>query len=265
MTIRQTFDSLKRQNESALVVYVMAGYPSLEHSMNLIQQCCVNGADLIEIGIPFSDPIADGPTIQHAGTEALRRGVTLRDVLHAVEKIRTDKPLILMSYLNPLLSYGTDRLFEGMNRAGFSGLIVPDLPVEESADWVPSAIKNDIDTIFLVTPISGTERIRRIASLSKGFLYCVSLAGTTGSRPELSADLGKFLSDVRGVTGSLGTTGLPVVVGFGISTPAQIRILNNQADGVVVGSRIIEAIRKGEDVPSLVRELKHATKKESEQ
>lgn len=260
MSIRQKFDQLKQKNETALIAYAMAGYPDLTGSMRLVQDLCDSGADMVEIGFPFSDPIADGSTLQYAATEALRRGITLQDVFESTRKIRTDKPLILMSYLNPLLAIGADTLFSEMKNACFSGLIIPDLPAEESEPWSLSASGKGIDLILLVTPVSGPERIKQIALKSRGFLYCVSVTGTTGARSELPSNLPGFLASVRQAADSQNSKVLPIAVGFGISKPDQIRLLRNQADGVIVASRIIDAVRKGEDVGVLVSELKEATK-----
>jgi tryptophan synthase alpha chain len=259
MNILEAFERSKGRNECALVAYAMAGYPDLEQSMRLVQDLSDCGADLIEIGFPFSDPVADGPTLQNAGTEALRRGVTLDRLFEAARGLRTDKPLILMSYLNPLLAAGEAGLLAGMKKAGFRGLVIPDLPVEECESWSSAAREYGIDLILLATPVSGPGRLRTIISRSRGFLYCVSLAGTTGARTSLPEDLSAFLSSVRRETARDGKPGLPIAVGFGISTPEHIRMLRDQADGVIVASRIIDAVGKGEDVKGLVTGLKKAT------
>ncbi len=253
MTIEQTFDSLKAKNQAALVVYGMAGYPSMEKSMECFQAMDDGGADMIEIGVPFSDPVADGPAIQNAGTEALRQGTNLAGLFKAVRALGTEKPRIMMSSINPLMAFGAKRLFRNMSETGFSGLIVPDLPVEESDSWREEAERNAIAMIFLATPVSPPKRLRLIASRCGGFVYCVSLTGTTGVREGVPSGLREFLERLRRITDK------PLAVGFGISTPGQVRRIACMADGVIVGSRLVEAVGKGEDVGALVRELKKAT------
>ena len=254
MNIREQFDHLKSKNEMALIVYHTAGFPSLNGSMQHIKLFEENGADLIEIGIPFSDPIADGPTIQHASQIALQNGTTLKKIIASVAKIDVKIPLVIMSYLNPLLAYGSEKLFQDMSRAGLSGIIIPDLPVEESEEWISLSKLYGIDLIFLVAPTTSDERIRLITERSEGFVYCVSLTGTTGARDGLAPGLFKFVEKVKNVADK------PVAVGFGFSTPDHIRILQHRVDGVIVGSRIVDAIAKGEDVAGLIRALKSATK-----
>ena len=255
MTICQTFEALKRRNEAALIAYTMAGFPTLDRSMECVEALCAGGADLVEIGVPFSDPIADGPAIQHAGIQALKNGVHLRAIIESARSLRTDKPLLLMSYLNPLLAYGTTRAVNDMKQAGFSGLIVPDLPVDEAEFLRNDAEQTGLDMVFLATPVTDDSRLRLIADRSQGFLYCVSLTGTTGMRDGIDDGLPAFLTRVRSATDK------PVAVGFGVSTPQQVRQLSVLADGVIVGSRIVEAVRKEEDLEALVGELKKATKR----
>ncbi|MBN1781339.1 tryptophan synthase subunit alpha [bacterium] len=257
MSIRETFDRLKSGNEMALIAYLTGGFPSLEASMELIRTLSANGADIIEIGIPFSDPIADGPTIQASSQAALEKGVSLPQILEAVSRIQTDTPLVAMSYLNPLLAYGRERLLQDMKAAGFSGLIVPDLPLEEAekgrgteSGWKTEAIKHGIDLIFLVTPTTSEDRLRRLVDATEGFVYCVSLTGITGERSDLPPHLSEFLGKVKSLTDK------PAAVGFGISTPAHVRQLKTMADAVIVGSRIVKAVSEGEDLGSLIRALK---------
>lgn len=238
----------------ALIPYVTAGFPSLSKSMEHLSVLAGHGADILEVGYPFSDPIADGSTIQFASETALRNGVTLSDTLAALRDLRVKQPIVLMSYLNPLLAHGADRLFETLPESGVSGLVVPDLPIEEADDWLSRARSAGVNLICLVAPTSPDERIRAIVRQCSGFLYCVSLTGTTGVRASLPPSIGDLLARVRRLTE------MPVAVGFGISTPEHIRALRGMADGVVVGSRIIEAIRRGEDLPGLVNTLKEATR-----
>ncbi len=255
MTIQDIFRKLKDRNEAALIVYLTAGFPDLLNFMDHIQILVREGADMIEIGLPFSDPIADGPTIQYASQVALKDGINLHKLLGAIQEIDLSIPLILMSYLNPLLAYGVKKLFKDLKQAGFSGLIVPDLPVEEAGEWIVLRKETGINLIFLVAPTSSEKRIRQIAEMSSGFIYCVTTLGTTGARYRLPPGLPDFMRKIRRLTD------MPLAAGFGISTDEQIRKLCDHADGVIVGSRIIEAIRKGENLERLIRQFKDATRK----
>ena len=211
----------------------------------------------MELGVPFCDPIADGPTIQAASQAALESGARLPDILDAVRPLELPVPVSLMSYLNPLLAFGRERLLDSMAECGIAGLIVPDLPVEEAETWVAATARRGVDLTLLVAPTSTPDRIRRIAELSQGFLYYVSVTGVTGAREALPHDLFDSLRTLRELTDK------PVAVGFGLSSAAQIASLRGRADGAVVGSRIVEAIRRGEDLPTLIRELKQATRSTS--
>ncbi len=255
MRIRETFDILNQAGEMLFIPYITAGYPSLEESINIFRMLCEYGADIIEIGVPFSDPIADGPTIQYSSQIALQNGVTLKKLMGRLRDVKIDKPLILMSYLNPLLAYGKENLYRDMKEIGLSGIIVPDMPAEESDEWLSLSKAYDIDIIFLVAPTSSDERIRFIAERSCGFIYCVSITGTTGMRDELPGGLLRFIRKIKKLTD------VPVAVGFGISTPEQILTLKGEIDGVIVGSRIIEAIRRGENLKEIVAKLKSTTRR----
>lgn len=254
MKIEEKFDSLKQRGEAALVVYYTAGFPTMEESMENVCLLAEHGADLIEIGVPFSDPIADGPTIQTASQVALENGVNLKSILLEIRKIKVKTPLVLMSYLNPLLAYGQEKLFEDSRAADISGFIVPDLPVEEANDWIIHSREWDIDLTFLLAPTSSDDRIRLVAKHSRGFIYCVSVTGTTGMRKGLSPGLFGFVQRIKRITDK------PVAVGFGISTPEQIIALRETVDGVIVGSRIIEAVKQREDLRVIIGEFKAATK-----
>lgn len=254
MTISDVFEKARAKGEFAFLCYLTAGFPTLTESMRHIATAAASGADIIEVGIPFSDPIADGPTIQHASHVALRSGVTLRTTLVALRELRLETPLIIMSYLNPLLAYGRDALLRDMFGAKVTGLIIPDLPAEESDDWRAAVRHAGVGLIQLAAPTSTDERLTLIGDRSDGFVYAVSVAGITGSRRTLSDGLGAFLERVRK------SARKPVAVGFGISTVEQIRSLRETADGVIVGSRLIECIRENGDLGATVRELKAATR-----
>lgn len=255
---RQTFEGLRLGGEAALIPYLTAGYPTLPAFVDTLHLVAESGADIIEIGIPFCDPIADGPIIQHASQVALAGGARLPAILDALGQAHRERParqpLVLMSYLNPLLAFGRDRFLKAMIRCGASGLIVVDLPVEESDEWRGAAQAHAVDLVFLAAPTSTPDRLRTIAARSSGFVYAVSRTGTTGVRGELDPSLPAFLHALRA------ECALPIAVGFGISTPDHVRALRGLADGVVVGSRMIQAIRDHEDVAGLVRSLKEATR-----
>ena len=239
--IGERFDQLLRTGSKALIPYITAGDPSLEMTRRLVMAMEQGGADIIELGVPFSDPLADGTTIQQASQRALQQGVDLSAILKLAERIRAQSsiPLALMSYYNPIHRYGLERFAEHAAGAGVDGVIVPDLPPDEAeADrFLRYARPRDLDLIFLVTPGSTDERIGLVSDRVSGFLYCVSLTGVTGARRRISAGLETFLERVRKRTDK------PLAVGFGISTPAQAREIAPSADGIIVGSAIVDIIQ----------------------
>ncbi|HAM40319.1 MAG TPA: tryptophan synthase subunit alpha [Candidatus Omnitrophica bacterium] len=245
LKIREVFARLRQTHRKALIPFVMAGDPSLPATAQLIQALAGVGADCVEVGIPFSDPLADGPTIQRASSRALGTGVTPAAVLKMIARIkrRVAVPLILLSYWNPVVHYGSRRaacdpapFLRDAARCGVSGLIVPDLPPDEADGLHDLGRRHGIATIFLAAPTSPAYRLRRIARASEGFIYYVSLTGTTGARRQLPPD---WLHGVREL--KLLTT-KPVCVGFGISTPAHARAVGRVADGVIVGSALLNAL-----------------------
>jgi len=233
---------LRSRRRKALVAYLTAGYPDVETSLELILAAARSGCDAIEIGIPFSDPIADGPVIQAASTQALAGGMTVAGAmaLAARAAARTDVPLLFMTYVNPILAYGIDRFAEDAARAGVSGAIVPDVPYEESAEIRAALEARGLAMIDLVARTSSTTRVRAIASEARGFLYLVSLTGVTGARAPLDADLEGFVSRVRPVTE------VPLYVGFGIANAAEAAAAARVADGVIIGSRLLALAGAGE-------------------
>ncbi len=224
----------------AFIPYITAGDPSLEVTRDLVLAMSAAGADIIELGVPFSDPIADGPVIQRATERALNHGVTLAKVLQLVREIRKQSqvPLMLFSYFNPLLNYGLERLAKDAVDAGVDGVLASDLTVEESEPYRSAMSRAGLNTVFLAAPTSSSERLTTIAKASTGFLYAVSRTGVTGERQELAADLKEFLATLRH------HTKLPIAVGFGISTPEQVRAVWQEADGAVVGSAIVKEIER---------------------
>jgi tryptophan synthase alpha chain len=243
--ITQAFQQAKQQGRGVLIPYLMCGYPSAEQSIRLVVAAAESGADIIELGMPFSDPLADGPTIQHAGHLALERGMSMKGCIQIAGQVsaQTSVPLILMGYYNPLLAYGLERFCADARANGVCGMIVPDLPPEEAAPLREAARQNGLALIFLIPPTTPEDRIESITAMVAhepgAFIYCVSLSGTTGSRKELPPHLRRFIERVHKYTQP---EGLPIAVGFGLSTPAHIREVTSFADGAVVGSALVNLI-----------------------
>ncbi|HEC99983.1 MAG TPA: tryptophan synthase subunit alpha [Proteobacteria bacterium] len=246
--IAEIFAGRKKIKKAALIPFLTAGDPSLAHTAELVLEMERQGADLIELGVPFSDPLADGPTIQAASQRALTQGVRLEDVIGLVRNLRskTRIPLVLMTYYNPVLQYGLKRTARKAAQAGVDGFIIPDLPPEEAEEWKREADKAGLDTIFLLAPTSDLDRIKKVVSLSRGFIYYVSVTGITGARKELPSDLLAKLKSIKK------HTAVPVSVGFGISTPEQVAMLAPHADGIIVGSAIVNLIARHAEDPQLV-------------
>ena len=238
--IDKVFKKLDEKKEKALIPYVSCGDPSLEFTEKLVLALAESGADMVELGVPYSDPVADGPVIQRASSRALAGGVTLEKIFSLAKSLRerTQIPLIMMTYYNPVYVIGVDRFVEQAVLSGIDGLIIPDLPLEEVLCLKKAADANDVNLIFLVAPTSTSERIKNIATLSRGFIYCVSIAGVTGTRQTTSSGLDNFLNRVRQ------HTELPLCVGFGISGPETARKSAQYSDGVIVGSSLIEKIEE---------------------
>lgn len=239
--INQTFADLRAQKRAALMPYFTLGFPNPAASVDVIEALAKAGADLIELGVPFSDPLADGPTIQHSTQIALDQGMTVRLSFELVRQIRArgvQQPLLLMGYINPLLAYGIERYVAEACSSGADGLIVPDLPMEEASALEAACRASGLALVYLVSPASTPERIAALAARTSGFLYLVSLTGVTGARDALSAGLGDFIDHVRPVART------PLAVGFGISTPQQAQAVANMADGVIIGSALVSAVIK---------------------
>jgi len=246
--IREAFEALRREGRRGFVPYITAGDPDLETTRALIVELARAGATLIELGVPFSDPVADGPTIQRASERALRHGFGLADVLQTLAEARaeTGVPVILFSYFNPLLQFGVERLGEEARRAGADGVLATDLVPEESADFNAALARHGLDQIFLVAPTTSDARLQLIAERASGFIYAVSRAGVTGARESLSAEAERLVARVRRVSD------LPVAVGFGISTREQVADTWRYADAAVVGSALVAEIEKHAGQPDLV-------------
>ena len=245
--LSRRFDLLRQQGERALITYVMAGDPSPEATVEIVKALDAAGADAVELGIPFSDPLADGPLIQEAGLRALKQGMTVARTLHLIGSIRQtcQIPIIVMTYFNPVLHYGLERFATDAASFGADAVIQTDLIPEEAGDWVRIARNVGLDTVFLVAPTSTDARIEAAASLSTGFIYCVSRTGVTGARDKLPTELGDLIRRVKRLTP------IPVCVGFGISTPEHVRQVVQDADGAVVGSALVKLIAEHRDDPTL--------------
>jgi tryptophan synthase alpha chain len=237
--ISSAFDAARREGRPAFMPYYTLGFPTQSASVQIVSAIARSGADLIELGISFSDPLADGPTIQHSTQVALQQGMSVQRCLEMVAQLHAgglSQPLLLMGYYNPILSYGVARFVAEAAQAGADGLIVPDLPPEEAGELENHCRACQLALVFLVAPTSTPERLSLVAARSTGFLYLVSLTGVTGARDRISSGLEEFIARVRLATS------LPLAVGFGISTPEQAGLVGRLADGVIVGSALIHAV-----------------------
>lgn len=238
--ISRCFENLRRNQECALIPFITAGDPNLETTAKALQVLDSSGADMIELGVPYSDPLADGPVIQAAATRALERGTTLEQVLAMLKGISLRSPIILFTYYNPILHRGIDKFLGQIKDAGVAGLVVPDLPLEESAGLIKPAAEMGIDLTLLVAPTSSPERIEAIARASQGFIYLVSVTGVTGMRSQMQTRVGDLLQQIRNVTDK------PIGVGFGISDPEQARQVKAWgADAAIVGSAMVKRLAEG--------------------
>jgi len=247
--IKNTFNRLKKKGETALIPYIMAGDPDLATTKTLILGMEKAGCDIIELGAPFSDPLADGPTIQKAAIRSLRNNTNIADVLGLVADIRINSkiPLILMTYYNLIFHYGEERFVRDAVASGLDGIILPDLPPEEAGILIQLAKKAGLDTIFLLAPTSTEDRIKLVCKVSQGFVYYVSLTGVTGARGAVQSSIEASLKKIKTATDK------PVAVGFGISTPAQAaQIAHWGADGIIVGSALVKVIEENFGMPEQV-------------
>jgi tryptophan synthase alpha chain len=261
--IAEQFRKLAKSGELGIVAYVTAGDPSLDASETIVLAAAEAGADVIELGVPFSDPVADGPTIQRASERALRSGTTLAGVIELVRRVRahTQVPLILFSYFNPILQMGLEKFAEAASTAGADGVLATDLTPEEAGDYRAAMHARGLDTIFLGAPTSTDARLALISSVSTGFLYLISRTGVTGAREALPEDLPALVRRARRFTK------LPIAVGFGISLPTHVTVLGGIADAAVVGSALVAEIEKASSpeaaataVANLIRLLKQAAR-----
>jgi len=245
-----------QRDHKALIPYVTVGYPTIEATLKVVPLLAKSGADIVELGIPFSDPLADGVTIQKSSFQALQQGISPRSCIDIAKQLRAkvDIPLVFMTYYNPVFHYGLEQFCTACVGAGIDGLIIPDLPPQEGADLEAVTKKQDLDLIYLLAPTSNEERIKLVGQRSRGFIYLVSVTGVTGARDKLPADLEAFVSRVKE------SVAQPLCVGFGISTPAQAKRVALLADGVIVGSRIIQLMESSDlqQVGEFIKGLRQA-------
>ena len=249
--IEKKFKELNKANKKAFIAFITAGYPSLATTEKLILEFAKKGVDIIELGVPFSDPLADGPVIQESSQVALKKNTHLVDILKLVRKARkaTDIPICLMSYYNPIFCFGEENFVKRAKASGVDGVIIPDLPPEEASSFIKSANKSGLDIICFLSPTSTKERIRFISKISKGFIYYVSLTGVTGARKNLPSDLINKVREIKKHTPK------PVCVGFGVSKDFQVKQIYKFADGVIVGSAIVKKIKENIGKPDLVKKI----------
>ncbi len=249
--IAQQFAALRKTSEMGLVAYLTAGDPSLDATEKFVLALAEAGADVIELGVPFSDPVADGPVIQRASERALRSGTTLTGVLSLVRSLRakTQVPLVLFSYFNPVLQMGLEKFGDAAKAAGADGVLITDLTPEEAVDYRAAISSRGLDTIFLAAPTSTDERLALIAKATTGFLYVISRTGVTGAKDQLADELPALARRVRRFTG------LPIAIGFGISLPGHVSLLGGLADAAVVGSALVEEIERAESVDAAAASL----------
>jgi tryptophan synthase alpha chain len=252
--------SVFQSDHTALITYITVGYPSIEATLKVVPLLADSGCDIVELGIPFSDPLSDGVTIQKASFYALKNGITTKLCLEISKELsqKVKIPLVFMTYFNPVSCYGLEKFCSACSRSGINGLIIPDLPPDESSQLEAISRRQGLDLIYLLAPTSTEDRIRLVAERSSGFIYLVSVTGVTGTRDSLPPDLDKFVTKVRKVATQ------PLCVGFGISTPEQASQLAKIVDGVIVGSRVIQLMEIDDDFTSVVnfvKGLRHALDK----
>ncbi|MGJ7921517.1 tryptophan synthase subunit alpha [Neobacillus sp. LXY-4] len=252
--IEQSFGTLKEKKEKAFVPYIMAGDGGLDvlaDRLKFLEKC---GASAVEVGIPFSDPVADGPTIQRAGLRALEHGTTLKNVLDTIAAVRSQLqiPIIIMTYMNPIIAFGIQNFAEQAQQSGIDGCIIPDLPIEEEEIIEPQLEKLGIELIRLVTLTSSVERLEAISAKGKGYVYAVTVTGITGARNGFDENLGEFLQKVKSISS------IPVLAGFGISTPEHVKEVSQYCDGVIVGSKIVDLFEQNklDEIEALIKSAK---------
>ncbi len=255
--LKEKTHNLNKLNKKAFVAYLTAGYPTLKMTEKLVLLIEKNGADIIELGMPFSDPIADGPTIQYSSSEALKQGMTMNKFFNLIQKLRkkTQIPLVMMGYYNPIFQYGIKKFAKKAAKIGLDGVIIPDLPPEESKSLTLVLKEAGISQIFLISPVTDLDRIKMISRVSSGFIYYVCVTGVTGARNNIPAGYAQQVRKIKEVTKT------PVYVGFGISTPSQVKSITRCADGVIIGSALIKIIQQSKNENNLFKEISSYTLK----
>jgi len=263
--IKNKFSELKKKKEKALIAYIMVGYPNEKTTISAIKGLVKGGADIIELGFPFSDPIADGPVIQNASTISINKGTKIDIFFQILKKIRkeTDIPLVFMTYTNILYRKGFDQFMQKAKSFGIDGFILPDMSIEESESYLKAAKKNKLDTIFLISPNTSTERIKKILKATSGFLYLVSMYGTTGMRTKIQ----KYTIDAIRKTNKIVNNQIPIGIGFGVNTPQEAKkFLTLGVDAVIIGSAFLRLIEKTpfskieSKIATFTKSLKNTTK-----
>lgn len=246
-SLKETFTKAKSENRAVLIAYLPAGFPSLDGSIQIINEMFKNGVDVIEVGVPYSDPLMDGPVIQEAVDIALNHKTGIKEVMHVVKKVSgNNKPVLTMSYWSPIEKWGINKYVEEFKNSGGNGVITPDLPPDESNEWIDETDKQHVDRIFVVAPSTSEERLKLVSSKVTGFVYAASLMGVTGTRNQISQSAETLVTRLRKVTD------LPVAVGLGVSTPEQAKQVAKYADGVIVGSAFIKLILQTKDLSKSV-------------
>jgi tryptophan synthase alpha chain len=255
--ISKSFREILRKNSKAFIPYIMAGDPNIQRTMEVLRILEDCGADIVELGVPFTDPVADGPAIQKAAKRALVKGVTLQSVIDLVGKLResTQIPIILMTYYNPVFKFGEEQFVHEASAAGVDGIIVPDLPPDEALSLISLSKRTSLDTIFLLAPTSTEDRIKKVSKASSGFIYYVSITGITGAKLSMDSPIESHISSIRKVSNK------PIAVGFGISTPEEASTVSRFADGVIVGSSIVMKVEdSNEDLRKYIISLRKRIK-----
>jgi len=246
-SLKETFTKAKSENRAVLIAYLPAGFPSLDGSIQIINEMFKNGVDVIEVGVPYSDPLMDGPVIQEAVDIALNHKTGIKEVMHVVKKVsENNKPVLTMSYWSPIEKWGIKKYVEEFKNSGGNGVITPDLPPDESDEWIDETDKQHVDRVFVVAPSTSEERLKLVSSKVTGFVYAASLMGVTGTRNQISQSAETLVTRLRKVTD------LPVAVGLGVSTPEQAKQVAKYADGVIVGSAFIKLILQTKDLSKSV-------------
>ncbi len=256
MKIKDKFDQLKRENKKAFIAYVPFGFPDIKHTKDIILTLQESGVDIIELGIPFSDPLADGPIIQKATFDALSAGANIKKLIVFLSQIKDSIkiPIVIMTYYNPLFKFGIDRFFRKMSEFDVSGITIVDLPVEESKVYISQARKFKLETIFFVTPTTSFERAKKIVNTSRGFIYYISVTGITGPKELHYQPLISHIKRIKRITK------VPVCIGFGIHSRKQVEKLSTFSDGVIIGSSIVKFIENNYSKKDFLTRLKHYIK-----